>query len=73
MVEIGNLTLYREKSTVHRFAELGEGEEQLLEIRSNRLTLPLKLADHTYKCVVRGQNMPATLRLAGVHCRPIQT
>lgn len=66
MVEIGNLTLYREKSTVHRFAELGEGEEQLLEIRSNRLTLPLKLADHTYKCVVRGQNMPATLRLAGV-------
>lgn len=66
MVEIGNLTLYREKSTVHHFAELGEGEEQLLEIRSNRLTLPLKLADHTYNCVIRGQNMPSTLRLAGV-------
>ncbi|NKB44992.1 MAG: hypothetical protein GKS03_12010 [Alphaproteobacteria bacterium] len=67
MPEFDNLTLYREKSTVHRFAELGdsEGEEQVLEIRSNRLTVPLKLADHTFNCVIRGQNMASTLRLTG--------
>ena len=65
MLEIGNLTLYREKSTVHRFSELAdsEGEEGILEIRSNRITIPLKLADTTYNCVVRGQNMSSTLRL----------
>ncbi|MEQ8733513.1 MAG: hypothetical protein RIC29_01200 [Rhodospirillaceae bacterium] len=68
MKEIANLTLYREKSTVHRFDELGDGakEEKVLEIRSNRIILPLKLKDKTYSCVLRGQNMPATLRLAGM-------
>lgn len=68
MLEIGNLTLYREKSTVHRFAELGEGEndEPVLDIRSNRVTVPLKLAGKTFNCVVRGQNVPSTLRMTGM-------
>ncbi len=68
MSQIGNLTLYREKSTVHRFDESGEadGVETLMEVRANRLTIPLKLGDHTHQCVVRGQNMPTTLRIAGL-------
>ena len=68
MSEIGNLTLFREKSTVHRFVELGEDDtdEPVLEIRSNRLAIPLKLADTTYHCVVRSQNMPSALRLTGL-------
>ena len=67
MPDFEKLTLYREKSTVHRFAELGdgEGEEQVMEIRSNWLTISIKLADHTYNCVVRGQNMAATLCFTG--------
>ncbi len=68
MSDIGNLTLFREKSTVHRFVEFGEDEsdEPVLEIRSNRITVPLKLADNTYHCVIRGQNIPSTLRLTGL-------
>lgn len=68
MSEIGNLTLHREKSTVHRFAELGEGEieEPMLEIRSNRVTVPLKLGGNTYNCVIRGQNIPVALRMTGL-------
>ncbi len=68
MSEIGNLTLFREKSTVHRFIELGEDEsdEPILKIRSNRIVVPLKLADTTYTCIIRGQNMSSTLRLTGL-------
>lgn len=68
MSEIGNLTLYREKSTVHRFAELGEGEpdEPVLEIRSNRITIPMNVGNDTHSCVVRAQNIPAALRLTGI-------
>lgn len=68
MLEIGNLTLYREKSTVHRFAELGDGEsdEPVLDIRSNRVTVPLKLGGTSYSCVIRGQNVPSTLRMTGM-------
>jgi hypothetical protein len=68
MSEIGNLTLYREKSTVHRFDDVGDedGGDPILEVRANRLTIPLTLGDHTYQCVVRGQNIPTTLRIAGL-------
>ena len=68
MSEIGSLTLYREKSTVHRFDDVGDedGGDPILEVRANRLTIPLTLGDHTYQCVVRGQNIPTTLRIAGL-------
>ena len=68
MSEIGNLTLYREKSTVHHFAELGddESDEPVLEIRSNRITIPLKIGNKSYNCVIRGQNIPVTLRMTGL-------
>jgi len=44
MIEIGAITLYREKSTVHRFSS-GSGDqngEPALMIRSNRVVIPIK-------------------------------
>ena len=70
MAEIGTLTLYREKSIVHRVDELGlddEGDnEPALTLRSCRVTLPLKIKDRSVNLVVRGQNIPSTLRLTGM-------
>tara|TARA_B110000438_G_scaffold302602_1_gene360810 strand:- start:5278 stop:5649 length:372 start_codon:yes stop_codon:yes gene_type:complete len=50
MSEIGNLTLYREESTAHHFAELGEEniDEPVLEICSNRIKVPLKIGGDTF-------------------------
>ena len=50
MSEIGNLTLYREVSTDHHFAELGEEniDEPVLEICSNRIKVPLKIGGDTF-------------------------
>jgi hypothetical protein len=71
MLEIGTLTLYREKSIVHVSSGLGDGDEDdsrapLLSLRSNRITIPVKTKMATVQVVVRGQNIPGTMRMAGV-------
>jgi hypothetical protein len=71
MIDIGTLTLYREKSVVHRVEELNAEEEDgaappALIMRSNRITIPVKTAVSTVPCVVRGQNIPGTMRMAAV-------
>ena len=70
MIEIGTLTLFREKSIVHKFRELGDDEEQddepVLTIRSNRVTIPVKTKGGTNIVIVRGQNIPGTLRMTAV-------
>lgn len=67
-MEIGSITLYREKSTVHRFtANAGaKGDEPALQIRSNRVTIPIKTRVDNIMAVVRGQNVPSTLRMAAL-------
>lgn len=70
MVEIGTLTLFREKSVVHQFAELDEDEEArdvpVMTLRSNRITIPVKTKLSTVMAIVRGQNIPGTMRMAAV-------
>jgi hypothetical protein len=69
MVEIGTLTLFREKSVVHQFAELDEESARdvpVLTLRSNRITIPVKTKMSTIMAIVRGQNIPGTMRMAAV-------
>jgi hypothetical protein len=68
MIEVGAITLYREKSTVHRFAAAddGKGNEPALVIRSNRVTIPIKTRVENIMAVVRGQNVPSTLRMTSL-------
>ena len=73
MLEIGTLTLYREKSIVHQLQSgLGDdGEDEarqapVLSLRSNRITIPVKTKMATIPVVVRGQNIPGTMRMAAV-------
>ena len=68
MIEIGAITLYREKSTVHRFSS-GSGDqngEPALMIRSNRVVIPIKTRVENITAVVRGQNVPSTLRMTAL-------
>jgi hypothetical protein len=68
MIEFGSITLYREKSVVYRFVELEEDEsphdEPVLQIRSNRITIPAKTKISTVAVAVRGQNITGTMRMA---------
>ena len=68
MIEVGAITLYREKSTVHRFSSNSndKGNEPELEIRSNRVTIPIKTRVDNMTAVVRGQNVPSTLRMTAL-------
>ncbi len=68
MIDIETITLYREKSTVHRFSAGGtpKDDEPILEIRSNRVTIPIKTRVENVMVVVRGQNVPMTLRMASL-------
>jgi len=70
MIEIGTITLYREKSVVHRVEELNEDDggaaPPALIMRSNRVTIPIKTKVSTIMAVVRGQNIPGTIRMAAV-------
>lgn len=69
MIEIGTLTLFREKSVVHQFAELDEESARdvpVLTLRSNRITIPVKTKMSTIMAIVRGQNIPGTMRMAAV-------
>ena len=73
MIEIGTLTLYREKSVVHRVEELNADEEEgggtappALIMRSNRITIPVKTPTESVSCVVRGHIIPSTMRMAAM-------
>lgn len=72
MSDFGALTLYREKSVVYRYMEeLGDDDEvgedrPVLDIRSNRITMPVKTKVSTVAVVVRGQNIPSTMRMSAV-------
>lgn len=65
---ISGITLYREKSTVHRFGFGGShaDDDTVFQVRSNRVSLPLRSADFSANVVIRGQNIPATLRMASI-------
>lgn len=70
MVEIGTVTLYRENSVVHKFTALSEDDsdddEPVLSLRSNRVTIPIKTKMSNVMIVVRGQNIPSTMRMTSV-------
>lgn len=70
MTEIGTITLYREKSVVNRVEELNDEDDgkvpPALIMRSNRITIPIKTALSTTIAVVRGQNIPGTMRMVSV-------
>jgi len=70
MVEIGTVTLFREKSVVHKFTELNDDDsaddEPVLSLRSNRVTIPIKTQMSNVMVVVRGQNIPSTMRMTSV-------
>lgn len=68
MIDIETITLFREKSTVHRFSGAGgsTNDEPALEIRSNRVTIPIKTRVENITVVVRGQNVPSTLRMTSL-------
>jgi hypothetical protein len=70
MIEIGTITLFREKSIVHRVEELNEDDSgaapPALILRSNRITIPVKTKINTIMVIVRGQNIPGTMRMAAV-------
>lgn len=65
--DVGTLTLYREKSLFFDGAHPGPDLEPFarLAIRSNRIVCPLGADGRVRQLVVRGHNIPTTLRLAG--------
>ncbi len=65
---VGILTLYREKSLFFDGAHPGPDLEEYarLKICSNRVTWALGHGDKPTKLVVRGHNVPSTLRLCGL-------
>ena len=69
-MEFGNITLFREKSVVYRFVDSDEEDaptdEPVLSLRSNRVTIPVKTKLSTVSVVVRGQNIPSTMRMTAV-------
>ncbi|MGB0697539.1 MAG: hypothetical protein ACPGOY_17945 [Rhodospirillaceae bacterium] len=68
MASIGPITLFREKTSVHQFGDAAVGMEQETSfvIRSNRIILELGASHRTQQAVIRGQNIPSTLRLAAM-------
>jgi hypothetical protein len=68
MIEFGTITLYREKSTVHRFTQGAGtgGDEAAMVISSNRVTMPIKTQIDNYIAVVRGVSVPAALRMTAL-------
>ena len=65
--DVGTLTLYREKSLFFDGAHPGPDLEPFarLAIRSNRVVCPLNADGRVRQLVVRGHNIPTTLRLTG--------
>ena len=65
--DVGTLTLYREKSLFFDGAHPGPDLEPFarLAIRANRIVCPLNADGRVRQLVVRGHNIPTTLRFAG--------
>ncbi|MCA9218754.1 MAG: hypothetical protein KDA71_00425, partial [Planctomycetales bacterium] len=69
MIEFGTITLYREKSVVHRFGPLAATEAEPapeLVITSNRVMIPIKTTVDNFNVVVRGQNVTGAMRMTSV-------
>lgn len=68
MLEFGTITLYREKSTVLRLGSNNndKGDQTVMVLRSNRVTIPIKTTVDNINVVVRGQNVPSTLRMTAL-------
>lgn len=62
------ITLYREKSVVHRFDFSGEqkDEDAIFQVRSNRVSLELKARNVKENVIVRGKNISTTLRMTAI-------
>ncbi len=69
MASIGPITLYREKTIVHRFAaggSLAADQDPSFVLKSNRLVMEVSSRSTTDTVVVRGHNIPGTLRMAAI-------
>lgn len=69
MASIGPITLYREKSIIHRFvsrAESNRDQDPCWVLKSNRLTMELSSRSQSGPAVVRGHNIAGTLRMAAI-------
>ncbi|MBB4284812.1 hypothetical protein [Roseospira goensis] len=69
MASIGPITLYREKSVIHRFdGQSGSDvpQDPSFVLKSNRLTMEVSAHSHTAPIVVRGHNIAGTLRMAAI-------
>jgi len=60
-----SINLSREKSVICRVSD-GPKPTPLLELRSNRLAVSVKWEERTQEFVVRGQSVPASLRMASL-------
>ena len=75
MVEIGTITLFREKSIVYQEGALDDDSQRdvpAMTLRSNRVTIPVKTKISTIMVIVRGQNIPNTMRMAAVAVEEIR-
>jgi len=69
MASIGPITLYREKSVIHRFddqAQAGRGQDPNWVLKSNRLTMEVTSRTEAGTVVVRGHNVAGALRMAAI-------
>lgn len=68
MASLTGITLFREKTTVHKFSfdAAAEATQTAMSIRSNRIAMTLKTPEVDETVVVRGQNIPCTLRAAAM-------
>jgi len=69
MASIGPITLYREKTIVHRFTAGGTAnadQDPSFVLKSNRLVMEVLSRSVTDSVVVRGHNIPGTLRMAAI-------
>lgn len=68
MASVTGITLFREKTTVHKFSFDSDADagQAAMSIRSNRIAMLLKANDVAETVVVRGQNIPCTLRAAAM-------
>ncbi len=68
MASIGPISLFREKTSVHHFGDVLTDPDQdtSFVIRSNRIILELMASHRKEQVVVRGQNIPSTLRLVSL-------
>lgn len=69
MASLGPITLYREKSIIHRFgdrADSNSAHDPSWVLKSNRLTMEISAGGQSGPIVVRGHNVAGTLRMAAI-------